>query len=174
MGFTILELLVVITIIGLVSTLAIVSLNNARQRSRDAKRWSDVRAIQSAIELCMNEGANPPAVPATTTWNDLINESCGSGIVMGDMLATNAMPEPPENTCTAAMNADEDCYMYCQRPGTDQYLLLSDFEGDAPAGGSDGAITYNVAQCILNIDANPTALPDCDPTSGGTFCLGTL
>lgn len=50
-GFTLIELLVVIAIIGLLSTLAVVSLNNARQKSRDAKRVSDIKQVQTALEL---------------------------------------------------------------------------------------------------------------------------
>ena len=54
-GFTLIELLVVIAIIGLLSTLAVVALNSARQRSRDAKRVSDIRQIQTALELGYSE-----------------------------------------------------------------------------------------------------------------------
>jgi general secretion pathway protein G len=50
-GFTLIELLVVIAIIGLLSTLAVISLNNARQKSRDAKRISDIKQVQTALEL---------------------------------------------------------------------------------------------------------------------------
>jgi prepilin-type N-terminal cleavage/methylation domain-containing protein len=59
-GFTLIELLVVISIIGLLSTMAVVSLNNARQKSRDAKRISDVRQIQTALELYYNDANGYP------------------------------------------------------------------------------------------------------------------
>ena len=60
-AFTLIELLVVIAIIGLLSTLSILALNQARARARDTKRISDVRQIQTALELYYNEMGNYPA-----------------------------------------------------------------------------------------------------------------
>lgn len=69
-GFTLIELLVVIAIIGLLSTLAVVALNSARQRSRDAKRVSDIRQIQTALELGFSETNNYPTAAAAITLGD--------------------------------------------------------------------------------------------------------
>jgi len=64
-GFTLIELLVVIAIIGLLSTLSILALNSARIRSRDARRISDVRQIQTALEMYYNDNNDYP--DSTTT-----------------------------------------------------------------------------------------------------------
>jgi len=63
-GFTLIELLVVIAIIGILSTLAVVALNSARQRSRDAKRVSDIRQIQTSLELGYAEIGGYPSSPS--------------------------------------------------------------------------------------------------------------
>ena len=60
-GFTLVELLVVISLIGILSTLVIANLNSARERARDAQRKSDLRNIQTALRLYYNDNAGYPA-----------------------------------------------------------------------------------------------------------------
>ncbi|MBI5728279.1 MAG: prepilin-type N-terminal cleavage/methylation domain-containing protein [Candidatus Magasanikbacteria bacterium] len=66
-GFTLVELLVVIAIIGLLSTLAVVALGSARQKARDSKRLSDLKQVQTALELYYTDNnAYPTAATAVT------------------------------------------------------------------------------------------------------------
>lgn len=66
-AFTLIELLVVIAIIGLLSTMAVVALSGARKKSRDAKRVSDIKQIQTALELYYFDlGAYPTEATAIT------------------------------------------------------------------------------------------------------------
>lgn len=54
-GFTLIELLVVIAIIGVLASVVLVSLNNARDKSRYARVISDMKQIATASELDYNE-----------------------------------------------------------------------------------------------------------------------
>ena len=50
-GFTLIELLVVIGIIGILTALLTANFVAVRQRARDSQRKSDLRQIQSALEI---------------------------------------------------------------------------------------------------------------------------
>jgi prepilin-type N-terminal cleavage/methylation domain-containing protein len=50
-GFTLVELLVVITIIGVLSSTVLAGMSSARERSRDAARISQLREVQKALEI---------------------------------------------------------------------------------------------------------------------------
>lgn len=87
-GFTLIELLVVIAIIGILSTLAVISLNNAREKSRDAKRISDIKQIQTALELYYNDNGGYPTTLIMTGGGSLVS---GSVTYMGSV-PSNPLP----------------------------------------------------------------------------------
>ncbi len=104
-GFTLIELLVVIAIIGLLSTLAVVSLNNARAKSRDAKRIADVKQIQTALELYYNDNNGYPVLGAEASIQ-------GSTTLMPNFMVTiPTAPSPADGTC-AATGANSNQYWY--------------------------------------------------------------
>lgn len=59
-GFTIIELLVVISIIGLLSSIATFALGNARKQARDNRRIQDLKQIQTALELYYKDNQKYP------------------------------------------------------------------------------------------------------------------
>ncbi|MBI3963654.1 MAG: type II secretion system protein [Candidatus Kerfeldbacteria bacterium] len=156
-GFTLVELLVVIAIIGLLATLAFVSLNSARAKARDAKRVSDVRQIQSALELYYNNQVIP-GYPDNPAGADFIVSSAASwaGFIPGTTLPT----PPGADDCTngTITPADADLTNYSGQqyyykgfqqnatsaasplPGHDETDLCND--GDTGCGG------YEITYCL--------------------------
>ena len=59
-GFTLIEMLVVVAIIGLLSSTVIVGLNDARSRARNARRIADVRQVQNGLENYYSEHISYP------------------------------------------------------------------------------------------------------------------
>jgi prepilin-type N-terminal cleavage/methylation domain-containing protein len=59
-AFTLIELLVVIAIIGILATVSVIALNNARAKSRDTKRVADIKQLTTALALYYNDKKEYP------------------------------------------------------------------------------------------------------------------
>lgn len=61
-GFTILELLVVVAIIGILTSITLAFFSDAREKGRDSRRFDDMRQIKNALGLYNtdNNGLYPP------------------------------------------------------------------------------------------------------------------
>lgn len=100
-GFTLVELLVVVSLIGILSTLVIANLNSARERARDAQRKSDLRNIQTALRLYYNDFSGYPA--SNPTSGGMIvgcGGSCSwaSAWVRNGVTYMNILPRDPLST----------------------------------------------------------------------------
>lgn len=129
-GFTLIELLVVIAIIGLLSTLAVVALNNARQKSRDAKRVSDVKQVSTALELYFVDNNGYPVVATPgITLGDASHICFGTGGFTTVALcgATTYMGIVPSNPLPGGTG-----YTYISADGS-TYSITFTLEG--PTGG---------------------------------------
>lgn len=59
-GFTIVELLIVIVVIGILAAITIVAYNGIQTRARNAERTSEISSLQKALELYkVDNGAYP-------------------------------------------------------------------------------------------------------------------
>jgi type II secretion system protein G len=59
-GFTLIELMTVVAIIGILASIVTVSLVSSRAKGRDAKRVSDIKTIQLALETYYNDNGYYP------------------------------------------------------------------------------------------------------------------
>ena len=142
-GFTLIELLVVIAIIGLLATLAVVALQNARQKSRDAKRVSDIKQLQTALDLFYSDNTTYPAEAAAVTLGQATTDAlCGGGFVAaGDASCTadatymDRVPADP---------VDNALLIYQYTGDATSYSVTFELEG-ATGGLAKGAHTASAA-----------------------------
>ena len=74
-GFTLIELLVVIGIMGILSSFLLANFIGVRQRARDGVRKSDLRQIQSALELYRSDKGS---YPTSGSGSGNFPTTCGS------------------------------------------------------------------------------------------------
>jgi prepilin-type N-terminal cleavage/methylation domain-containing protein len=122
-GFTLIELLVVIAIIGILATLAVVSLQGSRARARDTRRLSDVKQISTALAMYQNDNQ---VYPTSITPGGSIGT--GTSIYM----ATVPAPPIPDDGCTGS-----DKYTYSTQTNNSSYTInycLGAPNNNLPAG----------------------------------------
>jgi general secretion pathway protein G len=66
-GFTLLELLIVVVIIGILLLLVLPNLIAGPARARDARRKADLRSIKDGLEQYYNDNSNYPAALSALT-----------------------------------------------------------------------------------------------------------
>ncbi len=68
-GFTLIELLVVIAIIGILASVVLVSLNSSRAKARTVRSITDLKQLQTALELYYDANGSYPL--SSGSWGGL-------------------------------------------------------------------------------------------------------
>jgi len=140
-GFTLIELLVVIAIIGILASIVLSSLNGARAKGRDAKRVSDIKELQLALELYYDANSNYP------TGNGTVASTLTTGLTSNGYISV--IPTDPSGGTAAygyvaLPSGCDDATTMCTK-----YALAAQLEssGTALQGSYTGsqAITVNGA-----------------------------
>ncbi len=146
-GFTIVELLIVIVVIGILAAITIVAFNGTQARGRDAGRIAKIKSIAKAIELYNTDnGRYPPILDGrgtesvcgspTDNWGH-----CDRNKILADMLAPYITIDP-----VSLSNATQSNYHYhYTSQDSDNYQtygMLVYLEGN---GGQDDGGYYSNA-----------------------------
>ena len=106
-GFSLLELLVVISIIAILVGLSAVSYSTAQKKARDARRRGDMRAIQAAYEQYYADPVNNSAYPP----------NCSSSSIT--TYAPGGWPTDPQNSTSSGQvyttSCDAATFCFCSK-----------------------------------------------------------
>lgn len=163
-GFTIVELLIVIVVIGILAAITIVAYNGIQGRGRDAKRLSDINAIAKAIELYKaDNGSYPPVgysgLGGQDGWETSARETPGEFLApLKPYGFPNGVPSDPIN------NATENSLATSRANGKYAYMYYV-----LPAG-SDGCPASRGPFYTLGLMRTDTYGNSAHPNSPGVQC----
>ena len=147
-GFTLIELLIVVAIIGILAALLTTNFVAIRERARDAQRKSDLRQMQSALELYRSDNGS---YPSTNGAYQLPND-----VISGD------------GNCPDAGSFVANSTTYMQKIPCDPLNDTTYFNNGNYYYSSSGS-TYTIAACIENSNDTDQNVTSTVPT-GGSNC----
>lgn len=132
-GFTIVELLIVIVVIGILATLVIVTFTGIQQKARDSQRQTDINAIDSHLEAYFASNGNYPSFAQLTdaTWRSTNMKGLdpqalvgpkGGVMVQGAATGDQYGYKPTEGGTTACTDSDAAC---------DTFVLTAQLENNS-------------------------------------------
>jgi len=107
-GFTIVELLIVIVVIGILAALVVTTYNGIQQKARDTERKTDVNALHGQIEAYQAQNGKYPTL---TDMNDATFRSTNLKGLDGA-----ALQDPKGTSQTLVASPVADSYSYAVTP----------------------------------------------------------
>ncbi len=151
-GFTIIELIVVIVVLGILAAIVTVSYSSAQATARDSRRTNDIGVLTKALEQYYADNGHYPD-PASS--GSVINDNWYSSgdnswnLFKADLsnITTN-VPSDPKNTSTSPLSTGGYSYAYytgsyCGKTSGQWYLIVYRFEATTKTQFTDGTCTTN-------------------------------
>lgn len=92
-GFTLVELLIVITILGLLASMVLAALQDSREIARDSKRIQEAKQLQNALELYRNANGGVYPCPKNGVYSVGRTGCGGASVFVNDgNLAVGGIP----------------------------------------------------------------------------------
>lgn len=132
-GFTIIELLIVIAIIGILATLVLTNFQGAQAKGRDTVRKNDINSVYQKLEEYYNENGSYPTTLTTTNLPGIDAEALKDADGNGFVITTAANATKPTLTVTGSSEYAYGAYE-CTATGTitcGKYVLASWLEKDS-------------------------------------------
>lgn len=125
-GFTVVELLVSISIIGILSTIVFASFSQAQKKARITKRISDLKQMQVALGYYYAVNKSYPNTGGAWRsqcgwWGTLAANEVIKDVVNGNTLVPNYIASIPTDPKMDA-SANTSCYVYMSN-GVDYFLM---------------------------------------------------
>lgn len=106
-GFTLLELLIVIALIGILVSIGVVSYSQAQKKTRDSRREGDLKSLQAAYEQYNSDWGAYPFDNSTSSNCPASIESAGHSYLPA------GYPVDPKNTGTYVYNYSCTTTSFC-------------------------------------------------------------
>lgn len=134
-GFTLVELLVVVAIVGLLSGMVVISVQTAKAKARDAQRVTDMNNIATALALYHN---NFNSYPVWAEGGNINSETDPlSTVIEGTGIITSLPLDPLNHDSTGCGSLGGYYYYYQSTDGSDFYLGYC-LETNSVSGKSQG------------------------------------
>ena len=143
-GFTLVEIMVVIAIIGILTTLVMVSLDNTKKTARNARRLADIKQLQLGLKMYYNDNGFYPTYVSPTA------SLARNGV--NYLLRIPQNPRPYNDN-----NCPDQGYQYTQLENGQRYSLtfcLGDKTDDL-SGGPKTATSNGILDCPTGYIAVP-------------------
>jgi general secretion pathway protein G len=156
LGFTLIELLVVIAIIGILVAVVLASLSDARQQSLAVSAQSEMRSIQTAMELMYNDvGLYPHQRSRYCPPRDGSNNEVDLSLPSSGLIATDGSYSGWRGPYISDV----------LDPWGMPYFLDEDYYCTAGAVGCNGHISLTADRAVL-VSCGPDKLIGQDPSNG--------
>lgn len=139
-GFTLVELLVVISIIGILTMIGAVAYSGAQRKARDTQRKTELDALSKALIMYYNDHGVFPALDSGSFFSSTV---LTGGDDKRDIVYLAKMPEDPKNT-------GDFIYVYKYDKTTNkQFNIFANLEnkGDSQCDGNWSVVGVGVTFC---------------------------
>lgn len=112
-GFTIIELLVVVAVIGILATITLIGFNRYQADARDSQRTAQVTIITEALERYYDKNGEYPSCPAITASASTVTASTLPGLETKTLLAPQDQTGATNSIkCQDLLTSDPDLFAY--------------------------------------------------------------